>query len=246
MFLDCKQILIFVFCGCSGVYSIECGCRGDVTKTIKISKMRHLTGVYRLEITGLDEPLVVPELVVHQHRLKEGIVLTEPQLEQLVVEAEMVRCEQTVSRMLGMREHTIGELRQKLKRKKFSENAINPAIKKHIAAGLLDDERLAHSLARRTYKRKPSGRSYLIATLRRKYVDRDLAARAVDNLLESQDEMAGAVHALQQKWPHPDQIDIESVRSKAYSYLSRRGFGYQAARDALTQLFEIAGKVAED
>jgi len=226
--------------------NVEWDADGDVTKTIRISKMRHQTGVYRLEISGLDEPLMVPELVAHQHRLKEGIVLTAPQLEQLVAEAEKVRCEQTVSRMLGMREHTVGELRQKLKRKKFSESAIGSAIRKHVTAGLLDDERLAHSLARRTFERKPSGRSYLIATLRRKYIDRDLAERAVDSLLAAHDQIGAAVHALQQRWPHPDQIDIESVRSKAYSYLSRRGFGYGAARDALTQLFETAGKVADD
>ncbi len=208
--------------------------------------MRRHTGVFRLEISTLDEPLVVPELVAHQHRLKEGIVLTPPQLEQLMAEAEKILCEQTVSRMLGMREHSVGELRQKLKRKKFSEPAIAPAIKKHIAAGLLDDERLAHSLARRTYERKPSGRSYLIATLRRKHIDRDLAQRAVDKLLESGDENAAAIHALRQRWPNPDQIHIESIRTKAYSYLARRGFGYGAARDALTQLFDTAGKVDED
>ena len=208
--------------------------------------MRRQMGAFRINISTLDEPLIVPELVAHQHQLKEGIVLTWPQLEQLVAEAEKVRCEMTVSRMLGVREHTIGDLRQKLKQKNYSESAIATAVKKHVAAGLLDDERLAFSLARRTYERKPSGRSYLVAALRRKHIDRDLAERAVDSLLASHDQVGAALHALRQRWPHPDQIDIESIRSKAYSYLSRRGFGYGAARDALTQLFESAGKVAED
>lgn len=208
--------------------------------------MQHQVGAFRLEITTLDEPLIVPELVVHKHRLKEGIVLTWPQLEQLVAEADTAQCEMTVGRILAMRSHTVGELRLKLKRKKFSESAIDTAIKKHIAAGLLDDERLALSLAQRIYARKPSGRAYLIAALRRKFIDYDVAERAVEAVLEDHDQDGAALMALRQRWSNPDQIDIESIRSKAYSYLSRRGFGYGAARDALEQLFETDGKVDED
>jgi len=217
-----------------------------MTEAIRISRITRGPGGYKLAISGLDQPLMVPEELLHRYRLKEGVVLTEPQLNQLLAEAEMVRCEQVVGRLLAMHEHSLGEIRAKLRQRKFTKDVIEPTTKKFQAAGLLDDARMAHGLARRLYERKPSGRSFLVAALRRKMIERSLAEQAVDRLLEGEDETVAATRALEQKWPMPDQIDIESIRSKAYSYLSRRGFGYQAARAAVTQLFETTGKVAED
>jgi regulatory protein len=239
----------FSFCLLSGPDSYTYGTHKEtpgVTKEIKISKMRPAGIGYRLRITGLDEPLWVPSELVHQYRLKEGIVLTAPQLEQLQAEAQLAACDQSAARYLAMREHTIGELKLKLARKGFDIETIRPIVKKLKSAGLLDDERLAHALARRTFERKPSGRSYLVALLRRKMIEPTLAERAVNQLLESVDETESAVQALERKWPAPAQIQVESVRTKAYSYLSRRGFGYGSAKEAVAQYFESEEKADED
>ncbi len=215
-------------------------------KAIRISKITRVAGGYQLEISTCDQPLIITDELRYRHQLKAGIVLTESQLQQLTAEAETARCEQVAGRLLAMRDHTVGELRAKLKRRKFQAEAVGSAIKKYQASGILDDARVAHDLARRLLAKKPAGRSYLVAALQKKKVERALAEKVVNLLLEDQDDTAAAVMALKQKWPVPDQIDIESVRSKAYSYLSRRGFGYGAARAAVAQLFETEDKVEED
>lgn len=209
-----------------------------MTEQIRIDKITRINGGYLVEISTLDEPLQVTDLLFFTHRLKAGIVLTPPQLEQLVAEAENGRCEQVAGRLLGMRDHTVGELQAKLRQRKFGAESIAAAIKKYRSAGILDDARIATTLARQIYSRKPSGRSFLVATLQRKKIDRALAQQVVESLLESEDEVVSAVSALKQKWPRHEQIDIESLRTKAYSYLSRRGFGYQTAKEAVRHLFE--------
>lgn len=209
-----------------------------MTETIRITKTTRIYGGYSVEISTLDEPLQVTDLLFFTHRLKSGIVLTPPQLEQLVIEAETGRCEQVAGRLLGMRDHTVGELVAKLKQRKFSAEPIAAAIKKYRAAGVLDDARVANMLARYMYSRKPSGRAFLVAALQRKKIERSLAVQVVATLLENDDATVSAVSALRQKWPKHEQIDIESVRTKAYSYLSRRGFGYQTAKEAVVSLFE--------
>lgn len=234
-----------VFCLCGGERDLYLAQTGAI-KTIKLSKITRITGGYRLEIDEHDGPLVITDEMFHRYRFKAGIVLTEPQLTQLVVEAELARCDQAAGRLLAMRDHTVGELEGKLRVRKYTVEAIEAAVKKYRAAGVLDDARVANDLARRMQARKPAGRSYLVALLQRKRIARSLAERVADHLLQGVDETASAVQALAQRWPQPDQIDIESVRTKAYSYLSRRGFGYQTARSAVTQHFEIDGKVEED
>jgi regulatory protein len=212
----------------------------------RITAIEERLGDYRVTVSTLPEPLLVPAELVFLNRLTAGVVITTAQLDQLISESERVRCEREITRLLSVREHTAGELQAKLKKKRFDARIVATALDKFASRGLVDDARLAMSLARRTLQKKPSGRSYLVATLRRKMIGRTLAEHVVDDVLAGVDPVDSALRALRQKWPNPDQIDVESIRSKAYSYLSRRGFGFETARAAFTQLFGTAGKVDTD
>jgi regulatory protein len=212
----------------------------------RITAIEESRGEFLVSVSGLPEPLAVPLASIHQYRLKPGVVLTSAQVSQLVNESEWYLCEREIARLLALREHSAGEIRLKLKRKGFSERTIAALIEKFAAQRLLDDARLAMSLARRARERKPAGRAFLVAVLRRKMIERSLAERTVDQVLEEVDQTAEAVRALEQKWPDLNQIEVESVRSKAYSYLSRRGFDYQTARAACNEVFGTTGKAEED
>jgi regulatory protein len=212
----------------------------------RITAIKESQGEFLVTVSGLPDRLAVPVALIHQYNLKTGVVLTSAQVNQLVSESEQYLCEREIARLLALREHTTGELRLKLKRKGFPEQTIAKLIEKFAAQRLLDDPRLAMSLARRALERKPSGRPFLVAVLRRKMIERSLAERTVDQVLEEIDPTAAAVRALEQKWPNLDQIQVESVRSKAYSYLSRRGFDYQTARAACNEVFGTTGKAEED
>ena len=212
----------------------------------RITAIEESRGEFIVSVSSLPEPLAVPLALIHQYHLKVGVVLTSAQVSQLVGESERYLCEREIARLLALREHTTGELRLKLKRKGFAERTIAVLIEKFAAQRLLDDARLAMNLARRALERKPSGRAFLVAVLRKKLIERSLAERTVDQVLQEIDQTAEAVRALTQKWPNLDQIQVESVRSKAYSYLSRRGFDYQTARAACNEVFGITGKAEED
>jgi len=212
----------------------------------RITAIEERPGDYRVRVSTLPEPLLVPAELVFLYRLTAGVVITTAQLNQLISESERKRCEREIARLLSVREHAAGEFQAKLKRKGFDARTITTAVEKFAGQGLVDDARLAMALARRTLRQKPAGQSYLVATLRRKMIERTLAERVVGEVLEGVDLTDSAIRALRQKWPNPDQIDVESIRSKAYSYLSRRGFGFETARAAFTQLFGTAGKVETD
>ena len=192
---------------------------------------------YRIIITHREKPLLVSDELVYRHRLKAGIVITQPQLEQLEAEAEQSECDHTVARLLAIREHSIGQIRVKLAQRKFKPDVIKSIIKRYADRGLLDDAHFAHDQGSRFLAHNPAGREFLINWLRRKHIDRDLAETTADMLLGEQDEVTLAVASLERKWNSLKEFDLERARTKAYTYLSRRGIGYSAAKAAFEQLY---------
>ena len=206
-------------------------------ETIRLTKIRQRGGRFELTITTLDSPLVVDEEVIHRFRLVEGIVLTSPQLEQLTKEAELAACDWETARLLGLREHSVGEIEFKLKRKEFSADTVKTIIQKYRQLTLLDDTEYARKVVEMTLRRNPAGRAFLIALLRKKRVGRTVAERTVDMILRETDEVEIAKRSLEKRWGQYRQLELERARTKAYTYLSRRGISYAAARAAFDELY---------
>jgi regulatory protein len=213
--------------------------------THRIESLRPLGTRYRATIEGMAEPVIISDELVAKYRLKVGGELTDAQLEMITVEAELFECDRYAARLLGIRDHSIGELRSKLGRKGFAPSAIKATIAKYVERGTLDDARFARTLARKTLELKPSGRAFITACLRRKMIPRELAHQVVAELFESQDEAALAVMSLRKRWSSIGQLDLERAKVKAYTYLGRRGISYQAARAAFAQLC-AEKKVSDD
>ncbi|MBU0982526.1 MAG: RecX family transcriptional regulator [candidate division Zixibacteria bacterium] len=214
--------------------------------TIKITKITASGFGYVVEISTLTEPLRLSPGIYNKHRLKSGIVLTEPQLRQLTQEAERDNCDREVARLLGMRAHSEGELITKLIRKQFARSTVNEVVAVYVARGLVDDAQYAFELARQTLERRPAGRAYLLAVLKRKQIDSAIAETALDTLLHGRDEVDTAVAALEKRWLRFSEFDLETSRRKAYTYLSRRGISYSAAKAAFETLLNRTNEVCED
>lgn len=208
---------------------------------VRITRMQETGVVFRIFLSDREDPILVDPLIVAKHRLKEGIVLTPPQVVDLVREAALSLCDREVARLLALRPHAIGEVRLKLARKQFELDIVNATLRRYEQRGLLDDAHVAMTLARIALERHPAGRSYLIAVLRKKMIARELAEQTVDLALGDRDENELAYAALSQRkralFSAP-QIEVESVRRKAYTFLSRRGIGYAAAKAAVERLLK--------
>jgi len=213
---------------------------------IKLLRIKRKGSRIFLEISSLDKPLQINDETLYEHKLVEGIILTPSQLDILQKESEYIYCENETARLLSIREHSIRDLILKLKRKKISQNTIDRVVKEFKSMGHLNDFRLANNYAENLIKRKPSGRSYLSAFLQKKYFDRDLSERVAEIVFSEIDEDHQAELALNQKLRQYAKIELESARRKAYNYLSRRGFGYNAAKNAVEKLLNTENEVEEN
>lgn len=202
----------------------------------KLTKLSRSGSRVYISLSNHDDQLVVSEETVYNHRLVEGVVLTGSQIEQLKHESELFRCDVLAARLLAGREYSTGELKRKLRLKQFNQPVIEQTLKKYHRDGVLDDSRYAYAVARQIVETKPCGRAFLTAYLQRKYIDRQLAETTVDMVLQERDEDGDATRALRKRWGEFSQFELEVARKKAYTYLARRGFGYDAARKAFERL----------
>ncbi|MEW5994249.1 MAG: regulatory protein RecX [Candidatus Zixiibacteriota bacterium] len=199
-----------------------------------------------LIVAGDDRPLLLPADSVATRGLAKGARLSAALLGELRAESDYFLCERDAARMLAMREHSVGELRDKLQHRKHARHDINKAVLKYRRQGLLDDARYARRTAENLLSLKPCGQVFVVATLRRKRIGRQLAEEIADEVCRDQDETELAVAALAKRWNALKQFDLEVARRKAYSYLSRRGFGYEAARTAFEELQRRQNEVPSD
>lgn len=185
-----------------------------------------------ISITGLEDDLILSPELIHRFRLVEGVVITPAQLEKLKFESEFYACDSQAARYLALRDYSAGELKTKLYRKNYSTNVIQTVIDRYQKQGIVDDNHYAYKLAQRLIEERPCGKSYLTAYLRRKKIDRELAENTADIIFKEQEESELALVSLNKRWHVFSQFELEVARKKSYNYLSRRGFGYEAAKQA--------------
>lgn len=203
---------------------------------IKIIKLSRSGPRVKITLSNHDQPLIVSEDTVHRHRLVDGIVITDSQFRQLHRESQIYLCDAETARLLALREHSIGEMRAKLKRKQFDTDVIEETIKSYRRKGLLDDAQYAYKLSQRVTADRPCGKSYLTAYLQKKKIDRTLAEQTAQAVLSGVDETEMAATALEKRWGQFSQFELETARRKSYNYLARRGFSYEAAKKAFDKL----------
>lgn len=202
----------------------------------QITDIRQLSSRYRIIISTLSEPLLIPAELFSRYQLRKGTMITAAQLAQLRHESELIECDNQVARLLGVREHSVHEIRVKLIKKKFSPEARREIISRYLRDGLLDDAHFASVYVNRMLERNPAGRSYLVAHLLKKGIERALAEQSVDALIDETDELSTAIRSLRKRWSQFKQFDIERARKKAYTYLAGRGISYASAREAFDRL----------
>ena len=147
-----------------------------------------------------------------------------------LAELQVAKAHSAAVRMLGQREHSCAELRQKLKRKfsALEASCIDSLIEEFVERGWLSDQRFAEVLVRSRANRGYGPH----------YIRRELAAKGIDNFqaenaLESTEadwfEIAAALIA--RRFPESGR-DLQ-VWEKAVRFLQRRGFAGQVVRNTL-------------
>ena len=133
--------------------------------------------------------------------------------------------------LLARRELSTAQVRERLARKGFGDDAIEAALARLQRVGALDDLRTARALAHRSANVRLHGRRRAVQELRSRGIERSLALKAVEATYRELDEHDLLERALARRLH--GQIDSPAALRRLYQYLVRQGFDGAAAQAAL-------------
>ena len=182
------------------------------------------------------------EIPIDLHTFDESVYrvggsITEEQLEELQQLSMYHRARERALYLLGLRDYACRELEQKLLSEATPEIAA-AVIERLREVGLLDDERYAERMARSLSEYKQMPRRRVMQELQRRGVSRDTASAAAEEIECEDFEQALAI--LRKKYYN--KMSDRDARQRVVAALARRGFSYEAVRQAM-QAFDDAAHI---
>ena len=213
---------------------------------MKITSITKKNGTrWQIEVDDEYWAILDAEIIVNQH-LKVGVELTEERMEEILRAADFRRARERALYLLDDRDHSRGEIVEKLSRN------VDRVIAEEVAdklceLGLIDDGTYAKKLARHFLLTKKYGARRAEFEMRRKGIDGRLAAEAVAEVEPDEDLLEEL--ALKKYGRYLEDDPDGKGRDKAIRGLMRLGHGYyeaEAAVDAAAARLEADTDEPED
>ncbi len=146
----------------------------------------------RIRLSDNSTLTVLSEVLI-ERRICAGDEIAPPVLDALRAEShtfEAINCAQS---LIARYQHSKRRLALKLSLRGYPGDVIRRALAKLEEGGLLDDTAFAEEWVRLRLGRRPEGRLALVAGLRKRGIERQIAEEAVQRLVSEEDEYQSAV-----------------------------------------------------
>jgi regulatory protein len=173
----------------------------------------------------------LPATLVADERLEVGDALDGEQVSALLASDQASRATEAALVFLGYRPRSEKEVRDRLRRGGYEQDAIDHAISRLHEWRYLDDADFARRWVENRTAHRPRGKRLLHQELRHKGINIETAREAID---DADLDEAGAAEALaRRRLPAYAGDDPAAIRRRLGAYLARRGYGYDVIRIAL-------------
>ena len=157
---------------------------------------------------------------LRSNALAEGVVLTQPQYEQIRTDVVGKRAKKRAMYLLEKMDRTEQELRKKLLEGEYPEDLVEDAIAYVKRFHYLDDARYADCYVR--WRGASKSRGKLLSELQQKGVDRELAGQVLAQYEDERNETQMIQELLQKRHYDPQTASLQEQR-RMYGYRMRRG-----------------------
>lgn len=148
--------------------------------------------------------------------------------------------ERTMNRavkLLAAKPRSIGELRERLLEKLWTdETIVDAVIEKLKEYKYLDDEQFARDLAVSKLRQKPQGKRRLQQSMSQKKLDKETVATAIAEAFEKLPEDELIDQAIAKRLRLKGKPETRDDTKKFYDHLLRQGFGYDLIREKMSGL----------
>ena len=175
--------------------------------------------------------LALPAALVADERLEVGDVLNGERVGALLAADQASRATEAALVFLGYRPRSEKEVRDRLRRSGYEQEAIDHAISRLHEWRYLDDADFARRWVENRATHRPRGRRLLQQELRHKGIDTETAREAIDDA--ALDETGAAEKLARRRLPAYSGDEPAAIRRRLGAYLARRGYSYDVIRTAL-------------
>jgi regulatory protein len=172
--------------------------------------------------------------IVAQHGIHPGTELTVAVRDAALREDAYATAYATAIDLLARRARSEREIRDRLRAKGHDAETIDRVLIRLRELRYIDDESFSRSWIENRATHRPRGAAALRQELRAKGVDRQTIDQAIEEA--SLDDVAMAVDAASRKHRSLESLDPQLRRRRLIGYLQRRGFTWDAIREALRQV----------
>jgi regulatory protein len=170
--------------------------------------------------------------VIEAARLRKGQYLSHTEVAALKAQDEVEKAYDRAVKFLGQRPRSSAEIRRYLTEKEVDPAAVDEVLMRLESQGYVDDLAFARYWLANRQQFRPRGTRALRFELREKGVP----AAVIDEVLAGFDTSEAAYQAAQDKARRLRGLDRRAFREKMGSYLVRRGFDYDTAREVIDRL----------
>lgn len=173
-------------------------------------------------------------------KLGAGDTLTAEDRERLDTETQKEKAKLSALDLLSYRARSKKELRRRLQKKDFTEQAIDFAIARIEDLGYIDDKEFARSFVRDRLNLNPKGPFALKMELLKKGVSKDIAEEVIQQEIQDNDSsFHDLALSLGEKWlrtKYKASDPLHKNKNRLYGHLARKGFSSDNIKSVLDKL----------
>jgi regulatory protein len=174
--------------------------------------------------------------VAAERGLREGVALSHEELSEARIAGERALAMSRALHFLGYRARSEKELRDRLRRYGYGEEAVGGVVGRLKELGYLDDEEFARLAAREKARRY--GPRRVLGELRKRGVDVELAQGVVDEEFAGRSEVEQASSAAAQRY---NRGGSNAEARRVYGFLMRRGYSAEVCAEVAREYREASG-----
>ena len=183
------------------------------------------------------EPLLLSKETFNKFPLYINQTITEEFLDELNLYDQLQNSKQIALRYLAIRNHSSFEIKQKLSRKKLSQDIITKTLEYLFDTGLIDDEKFANDYASELSKRKHLGINRIKIELSKKGISNPIIKEITKELVNDSDNEKKNLELAAAKYlrSFPEKLN-PAEKQKLVNHLFRKGFSWDLIREFINNL----------
>lgn len=189
-----------------------------------------------------DEKLYLAYEVLLKNGLRINSEISESHFSFLIKENQKFFIKQSAYNLLARRVHSVRELQNKLRNKKYDPELINEIIEHLLSTNLLDDFKFATAFIEEKIKLSAWGKARLKIELMKRGVSQEIISRLLQENLSEDSQYDNAVQLAQKKLKllNNRNMDKNQIVKKLYSFLQSKGYSYTLSKKAVEDILRIS------